>query len=72
MAGEKRDFNTAAATWDENPGRVKMAHTVAHAILGTVKPGPDRDVLDFGCGTGLLSLRTPAACPFNYGSRQLA
>jgi ubiquinone/menaquinone biosynthesis C-methylase UbiE len=56
MSGEKRDFNAAAATWDENPGRVRMAHDVAQAILGTIRPGPDMDVLDFGCGTGLLSL----------------
>ena len=56
MSGEKRDFNAAAATWDENPGRVKMAHDVAQAIIGTIQPGPAMDVLDFGCGTGLLAL----------------
>jgi ubiquinone/menaquinone biosynthesis C-methylase UbiE len=56
MSGEKRDFDAAAATWDENPGRVRMAHDVAQAILGTIRPGPGMDVLDFGCGTGLLSL----------------
>ncbi|MGA2161087.1 MAG: class I SAM-dependent methyltransferase [Methanoregula sp.] len=56
MAGEKRDFDAESATWDENPGRVKMAHEVARAILGAIKPGPATDVLDFGCGTGLLSL----------------
>ena len=53
---QKRDFDAAAATWDENPGRVKMAHDVARAIIGATKPGPDMDVLDFGCGTGLLTL----------------
>jgi ubiquinone/menaquinone biosynthesis C-methylase UbiE len=56
MAGEKRDFDAAAATWDENPGRVKLAHDVAKAIVGTIRPGPAMDVLDFGCGTGLLTL----------------
>jgi len=56
MTGEKRDFDAAAATWDENPGRVRMAHDVARAILGTIRPGPAMDVLDFGCGTGLLTL----------------
>jgi len=55
-AAQKRDFDGAAATWDENPGRVKMAHDVARAIIGTVQPGPAMDVLDFGCGTGLLTL----------------
>jgi ubiquinone/menaquinone biosynthesis C-methylase UbiE len=56
MASEKRNFDTEAATWDENPARVKLAQDVARAIIGTVKPGPDTDVLDFGCGTGLLTL----------------
>jgi predicted TPR repeat methyltransferase len=56
MAGEKRDFDAEAATWDENPFRVKLAHDVARAIIGTVNPGPDTDVLDFGSGTGLLTL----------------
>ena len=56
MAGEKRDFDGAAATWDENPGRIQMAQDVARAIRETVKPGPADNVLDFGCGTGLLSL----------------
>jgi len=56
MIDEKRDFNKAAATWDENPGRVRMAHDVAQTILLTIRPGPDMDVLDIGCGTGLLSL----------------
>ncbi|HVP97598.1 class I SAM-dependent methyltransferase [Methanoregula sp.] len=56
MAGEQRDFDGAAATWDENPGRVKMAHDVAGAIRDTLRPGLGTEVVDFGCGTGLLSL----------------
>jgi len=32
-----------------------MAHDVARAILGTVNPGPDTDILDIGCGTGLVT-----------------
>jgi ubiquinone/menaquinone biosynthesis C-methylase UbiE len=56
MNGEKRDFDPMAATWDENPVRVKMAQDVARAIRETVKLRPDMDVLDFGCGTGLLTL----------------
>ncbi|MDD1702777.1 MAG: class I SAM-dependent methyltransferase [Methanoregula sp.] len=55
MSGKKRDFDAAAATWDENPGRVRLAQNVARAILATVQPGPETDVLDFGCGTGLLT-----------------
>ncbi len=57
MSGEKRDFNAEAATWDENPGRVKMAQDVARAIREMIPIRPDMDVLDFGCGTGLLTLQ---------------
>lgn len=57
MAGEKRDFNAAAKTWDENPGRVKMAESVGKAVRATIPLGPGMDVLDFGCGTGLLTLQ---------------
>jgi ubiquinone/menaquinone biosynthesis C-methylase UbiE len=57
MTGQKRDFNSAAGTWDENPMRVKMAQDVARAIRDSIKITPDMDVLDFGCGTGLLTLQ---------------
>ncbi len=57
MTSEKRDFNKDAATWDENPGRVKMAHSAFEAIDGSMKLTKEMDVLDFGCGTGLLSLK---------------
>jgi 2-polyprenyl-3-methyl-5-hydroxy-6-metoxy-1,4-benzoquinol methylase len=57
VTGEKRNFDSAAATWDGNPGRVKIAHDVARAIRETVTLKPEMDVLDFGCGTGLLTLQ---------------
>jgi uncharacterized OsmC-like protein/2-polyprenyl-3-methyl-5-hydroxy-6-metoxy-1,4-benzoquinol methylase len=56
MAGEKRNFDKEAATWDENPGKVNVAHELARAMIGTVKFGPAMDVLDFGAGTGLVTL----------------
>jgi len=56
MNTEKRDFDKAAASWDENPGRVKMAKDVARTISGQVDLKPDMDIMDFGCGTGLLSI----------------
>lgn len=55
--GEKRNFDPAAATWDENPTRVQLAGDVARAIRGAVNLMPAMDVLDFGCGTGLLTLQ---------------
>ncbi len=54
---QKRDFDKEAAAWDEDPGRVKLANDVADAIVGAVKPSRVMDALDFGCGTGLVTLR---------------
>lgn len=54
---ERRDFDKAAATWDEDPRRVKLAEDVAAAILREVALSKDMDALDFGCGTGLVTLR---------------
>jgi 2-polyprenyl-3-methyl-5-hydroxy-6-metoxy-1,4-benzoquinol methylase len=57
MSAEKKDFDKEAASWDEHPTRVKLASDVADAITRHITLTPDMDVLDFGCGTGLLSLR---------------
>lgn len=57
MNSEKRDFDKAAASWDEVPRRAKLANDIADAICDEIKPTTDMDVLDFGCGTGLVSLR---------------
>ncbi len=57
MAEEKFDFDKKAATWDENPGRVQLGNDVAAAILDEKILTPEMDVLEFGCGTGLLTLR---------------
>ncbi|OPY25674.1 MAG: bifunctional 3-demethylubiquinone-9 3-methyltransferase/ 2-octaprenyl-6-hydroxy phenol methylase [Methanocella sp. PtaU1.Bin125] len=56
MKDEKRDFNKAAASWD-TPVRVKLATDVAGAVTTSVRLAADMDVLDFGCGTGLLMLQ---------------
>ncbi|NJL60142.1 MAG: class I SAM-dependent methyltransferase [Desulfobacteraceae bacterium] len=56
MNTEKRNFDKEAASWDENPTRVKLAHDVANAIGENIALTPASDVLDFGCGTGLLTL----------------
>lgn len=57
MNNECRDFDQAAATWDEKPQRVKLAGEVADAIIREVSLTSDMNALDFGCGTGLLTLR---------------
>ena len=53
----RKDFDKEAAQWDANPGRVKLASDVAAAIIRAVKLTTDMEVLDFGCGTGLLTLK---------------
>ncbi len=57
MGIEKMDFDKVAASWDENPTRVSLAKDVAEAIKQQVTLAPDMDALDFGCGTGLLTLQ---------------
>ena len=56
MKNEKRNFDQDAALWDQNPGRVKVAADIAQTIIREVNPDSTMDVLDFGCGTGLLTL----------------
>lgn len=56
MSGGRRDFDAEAAAWDAQPLRLRLAADVARALRGRVPLAPDMDVLDFGCGTGLLSL----------------
>lgn len=51
-----RDFNAVAATWDEEPRRVQLVTDISRSITEHIALAPDMDLLDFGCGTGLLSL----------------
>jgi ubiquinone/menaquinone biosynthesis C-methylase UbiE len=53
---EKRDFDKEAQNWDKGL-RIKMATDVANAIRREANLAKDMDVLDFGCGTGLLTLQ---------------
>ena len=55
MKNEKRDFDTAAVSWDE-PRRMRMAGDIAGALREEINLDSAMDVLDFGCGTGLLTL----------------
>jgi tRNA (cmo5U34)-methyltransferase len=48
-------FDEAAATWDDNPTRVELAKTVAKGILAQVPLTAETMVMDFGCGTGLIT-----------------
>lgn len=52
---ERRDFDTAAATWDK-PQRVRLATEVAAAMTAALPLSREWDAMDFGCGTGLVTL----------------
>lgn len=53
----KKNFDNEAAMWDEEPRRVKLAHDVADTLIREVTLTPVMDALDYGCGTGLVTLR---------------
>ena len=57
MHNNKRNFDLAALTWDEKPQRVKLNRDIFNAIVQMVNLVEGMTVLDFGCGTGLLSLQ---------------
>ena len=52
----KRDFDSKAATWDEEPRRVALAREVTAAIIREIPFVNGMDVLDYGCGSGLVTL----------------
>jgi len=60
METTDRYFDLNAATWDEEPRHVQRAVALFHAIDEEVGLAPSMDVLDFGCGTGLLTLHLAA------------
>lgn len=49
-------FEREAARWDEAPRRVALAQAVAEAIQEQVPLSGTEAALDYGCGTGLLTL----------------
>ncbi len=55
-------FDEKAATWDDDEKRARAA-AVAAAIAERVPLADVRDMLEFGCGTGLLSLALDPAPP---------
>lgn len=57
MTAKKRDFDAVASTWDNEGRRIKMQEDVFRAITKNIPSPSDMNVLDFGCGTGLLTLQ---------------
>ena len=53
---EKRDFDAAASGWDEDPRRVRLAREVVAALSRELPLAPRMEALDYGCGSGLVTL----------------
>ena len=49
-------FNTIASEWDSDPGRVLMAQKVARAMRTALSLTGHEQALEFGAGTGLVTL----------------
>lgn len=49
-------FDARAQTWDEEPRRVKLAADIFAALEKEIPLQPAWTALDYGCGTGLLTL----------------
>lgn len=56
MSDTREKFDKASANWDEEPRQVKLAEELAAAVAAEAGLGPDMDVLDYGCGTGLVTV----------------
>lgn len=52
----KRDFDAVAEKWDEEPRRLKLAQEVVAAMRRELPLTPSMQALDYGCGSGLVTL----------------
>ncbi len=53
---KRNRFNEIATVWDESPRRIQTANAVFKAILNDVPLAKEMNILDFGCGTGLVAI----------------
>jgi len=53
----KRDFDTAAKTWDKDDARIRMSLAIADAMIASLDLQGSETVLDYGTGTGTVALR---------------
>lgn len=58
---QQKDFDAVALNWDEEPRRVELAGNISGAILKSLPLSREWDALDFGCGTGLVTLQLAPA-----------
>jgi ubiquinone/menaquinone biosynthesis C-methylase UbiE len=53
----RRDFDKSAKDWETDPSRLKMTGALADAVVARLEWGPDLAAMDYGAGTGLVTLR---------------
>jgi len=56
MTDLKRDFDGEARSWDNNPLRRQVGEALGKVIAAALPLKPSDTVLDYGAGTGLISL----------------
>jgi ubiquinone/menaquinone biosynthesis C-methylase UbiE len=52
----KTNFDERAATW-EKPQQINLANGVADTMIRELKLSNDMNVMDYGCGSGLVTMR---------------
>ncbi|HPR62677.1 MAG TPA: class I SAM-dependent methyltransferase [Thermoanaerobaculia bacterium] len=52
---QRRNFDNAAPDWDSKTRRIELARAVAEGIRRQIEIKPSWELMDYGCGTGLLS-----------------
>jgi predicted TPR repeat methyltransferase len=58
---QQKDFDAVSLNWDEEPRRVKLAGEISDSIVKSLPLSQEWDALDFGCGTGLVTLQLAPA-----------
>ena len=53
----KRDFDKSAKDWERNQSRVRMTAALADAVIARLTLSRDLVAMDYGAGTGLVTLR---------------
>ncbi len=56
LQGNKRDFDAVAGIWDQEPRRVKLAQDIVSALCRELHLDGGMEALDYGCGSGLVTL----------------
>jgi ubiquinone/menaquinone biosynthesis C-methylase UbiE len=59
---DSQRFDSKASEWDANAVRAALADAVARAIVAHMPVNRPARALEFGCGTGLVTLRVAPGC----------